>query len=63
MSVTRITSVHCDGCGVWHYANVGEKVASVRRDLRRLGWRTNVRRDDGFVQDFCRPCVERGKHL
>lgn len=59
MSLTVIKSIHCDGCGVWHYANVGETATDVRRDLRRLGWRVNVKRDDGFIQDFCPTCIPR----
>jgi hypothetical protein len=59
VSLTVIKSIHCDGCGAFHYADLGEPVAHLRRDLRRLGWRVNVKREDGFVQDFCPTCVSR----
>jgi hypothetical protein len=52
MSVTRISSIHCDGCGVWHYGNIGESMAEVRRGLRRIGWAVSL----PGGRDLCPKC-------
>lgn len=59
MSITRVTSIHCDGCGVWVYVDIDDTASSLRRYLKRHGWRINVKRDDGFVQDFCPHCLHK----
>lgn len=58
MSVTRILSIHCDGCGAFAYSNIGERAADVRSSLRRDGWRVNVGGDGRMRLDFCARCAD-----
>lgn len=57
MSVTRITSIHCDGCGDWSYED-GENVSHgtsggpIRRHLRAKGWLVN----QPGGRDYCPNC-------
>lgn len=57
MSVTRIVSIHCDGCGEWSYgAGVGRDTATeIRRDLMKRGWVTR-RHDSRNIVDLCPDC-------
>lgn len=63
MSLTTVTSVHCDSasCGAWEYVSHGNgkadrsNVARDRRDRARRGWRSEV--NDGQRQDFCPECA------
>lgn len=57
MSVTKITSIHCDGCGDWEYCNITESAADVRRRLARVGWLVGWPDPDSRLRkDFCTKC-------
>ena len=58
MTWSRETTIWCDDCMTWEQRS-GGKVASVRKELKALGWTS--RREDGEVKDWCPTCSAKRK--
>jgi len=52
VSVTKVTTIHCDLCGRWADVDFNELVSEARKRLARIGWKT-YRKDDGHLGDLC----------
>jgi len=55
VSLTRITTVHCDECNEWEHVDEGRGTQAAARDRRRRGWITVGKGRER--RDYCPKCA------